>query len=247
MLRICRGAAVAAGQDLPVGEEALRENSRRARNSRREDFRCLEFQLRTLREMVADALHVVDHRARILAGCPGRAPSCGQNVALPHDARWIEAVEQHGIETAGRLGAEPGEIDARGGGQACTLRGGDAGARSAEGLTAAQANFHEHQRRTIARDQVDLAAPGAEIAGHDREASARAPAAARAVGGRVDSARAIERHQLSRAVDGQAPLAHELPPLGERDAAGGAFEDELDGRPVHQRLRNAKRVQAKRV
>ena len=114
----------------------------------------------------------------------------------------------------------------------------------------ARAHFDEHQRRAVARDEVDLAEAAAVVALDDREslraarkAAARSSAARRggssAARARIDELAVVElRGASGRArTGGRAPSA---------EAAGDAVERGV-GLAGEQLLRDAERVDAERV
>ena len=67
VLRVGRGPAVAAGEDLAVAEQARREQVRGAGDRRRERVRRGELQLRAVGEMGADARDMIHGRESELA------------------------------------------------------------------------------------------------------------------------------------------------------------------------------------
>src|SRR5574340_1139769 len=72
-------------------------------------------------------------------------------------------IQQHGVEAALRDMREAGEILLRGADDALLFARIDAGRRTAEIGTAAQAHLDEHQRRAVLHDQVDLAETAAIV------------------------------------------------------------------------------------
>ena len=201
---------------------------RGTRDLRRKRLAGVELEARALREVLADALDVVDHG--------GNLSYQRDDVALPRDARRIETRRAGRVEAARRLASELAQVGVRGGDQARALGRRDARGRAAEVGARAQAHLDEHQRVAVARDEVDLAATRAEVAVDDDEAAAceivggdRLGARAAGSRGGVASARAIERHEVAVAEHREAALARELPAVDERDLAGGALEREALG------------------
>src|ERR1700704_2568303 len=84
-------------------------------------------------------------------------------VDQPFDARHVQSVEQYGIEATRGLAPQIRQKKAGRELDPAALGGGDAGTRSAEGAAAAQAHFDEHQRCSVTRDEIDLAAAAAIV------------------------------------------------------------------------------------
>lgn len=83
----------------------------------------------------------------------------------------LVAVDQYAVEAAGNvLAAGTRQPVPRGEDQPALFGGGDAGRRAAVVAAAAQPDFDEHGGRTLAADQIDLAATDAEIALDDFQA-----------------------------------------------------------------------------
>ena len=139
------------------------------------------------------------------------------------------------------------QVPARGANETRALGSGDARHCAPIARRAAHPHFDKDQNATVARDQVDFAETGAEIARDDGkpvrgQKSRRQRLGACTVGaGRFDGApeepgaasgrsgRRVERDELTITVDAERGLADEAPVI-ERDVPGCAVEGERLGR-----------------
>src|SRR5437016_13568797 len=204
MLRIGGRAAVAAGHDLAIGQQAIRHERGGSGNRRRQRIDACELQLRAIRKVRPNSfqsihglpiskrkLYQVDLRMLRASGCV--------DVAKPFDVVLIERLEQDGIEAAERLAPESGKVMTRGQLEAMLLARRDAGRRATEGVALPQTDFDEHQRCAIARDQVDLSDAATVISSDYGEASLLEEACRRCLGCRGASYRTGSGGRVSRA------------------------------------------------
>ena len=143
MLGVGRRSAVAAGEDLAVGEEARREQVRGAGERRGKRIDRRELQLRTVGEMRADARDVIHGgwRNRSIVAiftrlARTRTPferdaeirerkqerSGAHDVPQPLDAPGIERIEQYRVDSAWRRARKTSEVERRRGGDPRALR-----------------------------------------------------------------------------------------------------------------------------
>jgi hypothetical protein len=101
-----------------------------------------------------------------------------EGIAQPINRSRVKAIEGDHVETAGLVGFIH-EVITRGGKNPMTLFCINACGGTAEGIARAVAHFGEHQGRTVAQDQVDLAGLAAEIALDQAQALFCSQAAAR--------------------------------------------------------------------
>ena len=154
VLRVGRGAAIAAGEDLAVGEQAFGEDAGRARDIAARALRLLRASAARCRRNARGCASCDRSSCADFSRTPASARSARQNVALPRESRRVESVEQHRIEAAGRLVARAGR------GSRALPRSGAAllasvmlaAAPPKDGF-AAQAHFDEHERLAVARDR----------------------------------------------------------------------------------------------
>ena len=175
------------------------------------------------------------------------------DVATPIDARRVEALHQDRIEAAGGLAARPAEIVARRRDQPRPLRRRDALGGTAEARRACAAAlrrtrassrpWRSGRSRRIASGNCGRRSSGPGASGSQPRAPRRAGRPER----RGRSGRRFERDELAVAVDGELPFANELASRRKRHVAGCAVELETRRRPVLERCRDAKRVEAERV